>query len=185
MNNFGIMFAAAAALAATAGIVIPADASQDNPQRIEKADLSGLRDFDFLVGDWRVQHRRLKERLANSHEWQEFDGTCSNRALMDGWGNVDDNADQPAGRQLSRHRPALLRREDRAVGHLVGGFAHAARRRRSAGEGQVRQRRRHASMRTTRCAASRSASASPGRRSRRRARTGSRRSRPTAARPGK
>jgi len=82
MNSFSIMFAAAAALAASVGIVIPADASQDNPQRIEKADLSGLRDFDFLVGDWRVQHRRLKERLANSQEWQEFDGTCSNRGLM-------------------------------------------------------------------------------------------------------
>jgi hypothetical protein len=91
MNSFGIMFAAAAALAATVGIVIPANASQDNPQRIEKADVSGLRDFDFLVGDWRVRHKRLKERLANSREWQEFDGTCSNRRLMDGWGNVDDN----------------------------------------------------------------------------------------------
>ena len=91
MKHFGIMFAAAAALAATVGIVIPAGASQDNPQHIEKPDLSGLRDFDFLVGDWRVQHRRLEERLANSKEWQDFDGTCSNRRLMDGSGNVDDN----------------------------------------------------------------------------------------------
>ena len=68
-----------------------ASASQDNPQRIEKADLSGLHAFDFLVGEWRVQHRRLKERLANNHEWVEFDGTCSNRPLMDGRGNVDEN----------------------------------------------------------------------------------------------
>ena len=69
MNSFSIVLAAAGALAATVGIVIPASASQDNPQPIEKADLSGLHDFDFLVGDWRVQHRRLKERLANNHEW--------------------------------------------------------------------------------------------------------------------
>ena len=88
MNSFSIVLCA---LAAAVGIVIPASASQDNPQRIEKADLSGLRDFDFLVGEWRVQHRRLKERLANNHEWVEFDGTCSNRPLMDGWGNVDEN----------------------------------------------------------------------------------------------
>jgi hypothetical protein len=80
----------AAALLAMS-IVSPAGASQDNPQRIEKADLSGLHDFDFLVGEWRVQHRRLKERLANSHEWQDFDGTCRNLPLMDGWGNVDEN----------------------------------------------------------------------------------------------
>ena len=76
MKNFGIVFAAAAALAGTVGLVIPVEASQDNPQHVAKPDLSGLRDFDFLVGDWRVQHRRLKERLANSHEWQDFDGTC-------------------------------------------------------------------------------------------------------------
>jgi len=65
-----------AAALLTMSIVTPAGASQDNPQRIEKADLSGLHDFDFLVGEWRVQHRRLKERLANSHEWQDFDATC-------------------------------------------------------------------------------------------------------------
>ena len=80
-----------AAALLTMSIVTPAGASQDNPQRIEKADLSGLHDFDFLVGEWRVQHRRLKERLANSHEWQDFDGTCRNLPLMDGWGNVDEN----------------------------------------------------------------------------------------------
>jgi hypothetical protein len=88
MNSFSIVLGA---LAATIGIVVPVSASQDNPQRVEKADLSGLRDFDFLVGEWRVQHRRLKERLANNREWVEFDGTCSNRPLMAGWGNVDEN----------------------------------------------------------------------------------------------
>ena len=82
---------AAAGALAVLGIVIPAGASQDNPQRIEKADVSGLHDFDFLVGEWRVQHRRLKERLANNREWVEFGGTCSNRTLMEGWGNVDEN----------------------------------------------------------------------------------------------
>lgn len=91
MNSFSIILAAAGALAAAVGIVTPASASQDNPQRIEKADVSGLHDFDFLVGEWRVQHRRLKERLASSREWVEFNGTCSNRGLMAGWGNVDEN----------------------------------------------------------------------------------------------
>jgi hypothetical protein len=28
----------------------------------------GVHDFDFLVGEWRVHHRTLKERLAYSHE---------------------------------------------------------------------------------------------------------------------
>jgi hypothetical protein len=90
MKTFTLALAAAGALAIM-GIVTPAVASQDNPQKIEKADLSGLRDFDFLVGEWRVQHRRLKERLANNHEWQEFDGTSRNWSFTDGWGNVDES----------------------------------------------------------------------------------------------
>jgi hypothetical protein len=32
----------------------------------------GARDFDFLHGSWRIEHRRLKERLAGCGEWEEF-----------------------------------------------------------------------------------------------------------------
>ena len=49
------------------------------------------RDFDFLIGSWKVRHRRLKERLAHSTNWEEFDGTCTMRPLLGGFGNVDDN----------------------------------------------------------------------------------------------
>ena len=34
-------------------------------------------DFDFLHGDWRVRHRRLRVRLAACTEWVDFDGTSS------------------------------------------------------------------------------------------------------------
>src|SRR6185503_13145071 len=58
----------------------------------------GLHDFDFLVGDWRVHHRRLKARLAGSTEWLEFEGTQSTRPALDGAGNVSDNwFDMPGG----------------------------------------------------------------------------------------
>ncbi|QNK03885.1 DUF1579 domain-containing protein [Dyella telluris] len=50
-----------------------------------------MHDFDFLVGNWRSHHRKLRERLANSHDWEEFDGTLSMHELMDGHANVDDN----------------------------------------------------------------------------------------------
>jgi hypothetical protein len=52
---------------------------------------SGVHDFDFFVGRWRVQHRRLKERLSNSHEWTEFQGTAVAQPLMSGYANIDDN----------------------------------------------------------------------------------------------
>jgi len=46
------------------------------------------RDFDFLVGEWRVHHHRLKP---NSDEWVDFEGTCSNRKLMDGAANMEEH----------------------------------------------------------------------------------------------
>jgi hypothetical protein len=42
---------------------------------MKNANLAGLHSFDFLIGQWQVHSRRLKERLANSHEWMEFEGT--------------------------------------------------------------------------------------------------------------
>lgn len=48
-------------------------------------------DFDFLIGKWRVHHWRLKDRLAGSHDWVEFDGTSQLWMTMDGHGTVDDN----------------------------------------------------------------------------------------------
>jgi len=48
-------------------------------------------DFDFLIGSWRVHHRRLKERLAGSREWVEFEGTSELWLIMAGHGTVDDN----------------------------------------------------------------------------------------------
>jgi hypothetical protein len=49
------------------------------------------RDFDFLVGDWQVSHRRLRKRLAGSTDWDEFGGTLRNWPVLGGHGNVGDN----------------------------------------------------------------------------------------------
>jgi Protein of unknown function (DUF1579) len=89
VNSFQATLAAGVLLAV--GSLIPAQAAQDNPKPAVAADLSGVHDFDFLVGEWRVRHRRLKERLANSREWVDFEGTCTNRKLLDGRANVDEN----------------------------------------------------------------------------------------------
>jgi len=52
--------------------------------------IPGLHDFDFLVGQWKAHHRKLKQRLANNHEWIEFEGTLLNQPLMGRSSNVDD-----------------------------------------------------------------------------------------------
>jgi hypothetical protein len=81
---------AAGILAAALGA--PAYSSEDAPPPASAApDLSGAHDFDFWIGEWRVQHRRLKERLAGNHDWIAFDGTATTRAALGGMANVDDS----------------------------------------------------------------------------------------------
>ena len=48
-------------------------------------------DFDFIIGEWRVHHRRLNSRLTGCTEWSEFLGTSSTRKILEGYGNVEDN----------------------------------------------------------------------------------------------
>ncbi|MBC7954468.1 MAG: DUF1579 domain-containing protein [Cytophagales bacterium] len=52
---------------------------------------SGPSDFDFFIGHWHVTHRRLKERLADCSEWDEFGGTTLTQKILGGLGNMDDN----------------------------------------------------------------------------------------------
>jgi len=70
---------------------------------------SGAGDFDFLIGNWRVHHRRLKERLANNHDWEKFEGSCAMRKILGGLGNMDDNViELPSG----TYRAASIRTYD-------------------------------------------------------------------------
>lgn len=61
-------------------------------------ELDHSHDFDFEFGHWIVRHRRLKERLVNCAEWEEFNGTASTVAILGGVGNIEDNViGLPAG----------------------------------------------------------------------------------------
>jgi hypothetical protein len=59
---------------------------------MERTDgpVAGARDFDFLLGSWRVRNRYLRERLAGSDDWEEFDATSIVRPLVGGLGNEDE-----------------------------------------------------------------------------------------------
>ena len=52
----------------------------------------GRNDFDFLIGTWKVHHRRLRERLKGSTEWEEFEGDTVDRKILNGLGNLDENS---------------------------------------------------------------------------------------------
>ncbi len=74
--------------------VLPMHAS-GSPQSRNSMEMtsqtSAPADFDFLVGQWHVHHRKLKHRLVGSQYWIEFDGTTVLKTLLGGLGNMDEN----------------------------------------------------------------------------------------------
>jgi hypothetical protein len=55
-------------------------------------------DFDFIIGKWTVHHHRLKARLMDSHEWEDFAGTSQVWKTLNGHGTFDENfVDIPSG----------------------------------------------------------------------------------------
>src|SRR5690349_13290056 len=54
-------------------------------------DAAAPTDFDFIIGDWRVRHRRLNSRFTGCTEWTSFEGLSSTSTLLGGFGNVEDN----------------------------------------------------------------------------------------------
>ena len=51
--------------------------------------MSDVSDFDFWLGEWNVHNRRLRERLAGSDEWEEFEATSEAWPILGGLGNED------------------------------------------------------------------------------------------------
>lgn len=55
-----------------------------------QASVAGVRDFDFLHGQWLVRNRRLRQPLSGSGTWDEFDAWYRCWPLLEGVGNVDE-----------------------------------------------------------------------------------------------
>lgn len=56
---------------------------------VTATESSAATDFDFLMGDHHVHHKKLKTRLANNRDWLEFDGTHTMHGLLNGIGNLE------------------------------------------------------------------------------------------------
>jgi hypothetical protein len=54
-------------------------------------------DFDFFLGDWKVRHRRLAQRLVGSNEWEEYEGSTRCQAILGGIANFNDSITRRAG----------------------------------------------------------------------------------------
>jgi hypothetical protein len=57
----------------------------------DKLEIAIPSDFDFIIGDWRVSHKRLNSRLRGCLDWTAFTGHTETRKILGGFGNVEDN----------------------------------------------------------------------------------------------
>ena len=57
--------------------------------QITASPTSSKNDFDFMVGNWKIRNRKLKERLNNCDEWVEFEAQYEFRTILQGFGNTD------------------------------------------------------------------------------------------------
>ena len=55
-------------------------------------------DFDYFIGRWRVEHRRLRKRLANNDEWEEFGGHTHCQQMFGGLVNLNESVSFRGGR---------------------------------------------------------------------------------------
>jgi hypothetical protein len=56
---------------------------------ITASSTSSPTDFDFLVGKWKMHHRRLNKRLQGNNEWTEFESVDSNYKILSGTVDMD------------------------------------------------------------------------------------------------
>jgi len=57
--------------------------------KIAASATSSQRDFDFLVGKWKMYNRRLNKRLEGNNEWTEFDSYDENSKILSDTADMD------------------------------------------------------------------------------------------------
>ena len=77
-------------LTADPGLAIPKlNFDMNGELKIAAAAGSSQNDFDFLVGKWKMFHRRLNKRFENCTDWTEFESLDENHKILNGIGDVD------------------------------------------------------------------------------------------------
>lgn len=62
------------------------DSKTNSQQTTERRD--GQKDFDFEIGTWKTQLKRLAKPLSGSTDWVEYEGTTIVRKVWDGRANL-------------------------------------------------------------------------------------------------
>ena len=62
---------------------------EDGELDIQPSATSSANDFDYLVGKWKLDDKKLKSRLTGNTEWISFESTVEMKKLLNGIGNID------------------------------------------------------------------------------------------------
>src|SRR5882757_8594090 len=80
-------------------IAIPKLNFSSNGDLIIKASpTSSSKDFNYLIGNWKLKNRKLKSRLTYCNEWIEFESKVEMHQILDGNGNIDKYTDTASGK---------------------------------------------------------------------------------------
>jgi hypothetical protein len=90
LTTFGIASAQEKLLTNDPALAIPPlDFDGNGELNLKASTSSSQNDFDFLVGKWKMHHRRLNKRLENCKEWTEFESTDENHKILAGTADMD------------------------------------------------------------------------------------------------
>ena len=65
---------------------------------IKASPTSSSKDFNYLIGNWKLKNRKLKSRLTNCTEWVEFESKVAMYQVLGGNGNIDKYTDTASGK---------------------------------------------------------------------------------------
>lgn len=65
---------------------------------IKASATSSVKDFDYLIGTWKLTNRKLKSRLTGSTEWIDYTSAVLMYQILGGNGNIDRYTDTATGK---------------------------------------------------------------------------------------
>jgi hypothetical protein len=65
---------------------------------IKASPTSSSKDFNYLIGNWKLKNRKLKSRLTNNTQWLEFESKVEMYQILGGNGNIDKYTDTASGK---------------------------------------------------------------------------------------
>lgn len=83
-----LMAGAGAIVGALAALPLSAQPATPEPAAPEPPPPGKPGDFDFLAGEWRIKHRRLK--TPRTTEWEDFEGEATCWTILGGVGSVEE-----------------------------------------------------------------------------------------------